>query len=268
MTKATCALLCHNAASTLTEWVAWHIMQGFERILIIDAGSTDHTVPLAQSLNTKIEYEIIERPDTTSLPPEERRIVLIDTAHNHTPSDHWLLILDQDEFLDLNEPLDAFLADCTDEHGIGLYWKTFGPSISQTPAQLSISAFSHRAPDDFIDHHAGRIFARPSHHPLTSSPFWDGTEHIAVLAPRKGPAAPRILHYPWLADPDMPQHLAQHYSHQDIEDLTPLRHAQTLNATINALTEPQKAFEDDVVTFDTFSIRRIRPTEEEKNLLK
>ena len=41
MPSAACAVLTHNAAPLLKEWLLWHLALGFVRILVLDAGSTD-----------------------------------------------------------------------------------------------------------------------------------------------------------------------------------------------------------------------------------
>ncbi|GBR53503.1 hypothetical protein AA106555_1321 [Neokomagataea thailandica NBRC 106555] len=269
MQKATCAVLTYNAEHVLTEWVAWHILQGFHRILIIDAGSSDQTLPVAYSLTNQVAVEIFEYRPKKKARTYQTRSKLIKLALDNTPPDEWLIILDQDEFF---SGIDFIPALTEQDNSFGIKWKVFGKNHNKNQATPYTSQITHCAAEAFPDHLGGRFFISPSDRHLAEIPFWDSTSQNHITQVTKAHQA-RVLHYPWLCDPTMPQPLADYYDVKDNEDFQDEEYSQKLSAMIAQITSPaplpaDSEVEDDFVEFETFTIRRLRPSEEELNLLK
>ena len=76
MPSAACAVLTHNATPLLKEWLLWHLALGFERILVLDAGSTDDTQAVALAAAHLGPVELHEFVSGDVLSPEALRNTL------------------------------------------------------------------------------------------------------------------------------------------------------------------------------------------------
>lgn len=304
MASATCAVLTRNAAPLLGEWLAWHLALGFERILVVDAGSTDGTPSIAQAAGQIGPVELLncELPDTVS--PEERREALTAQAIQLADQNQdWLLILDADEFLDPASTLDDLLEAGRNADGIAINWCVYGQASQPVTGPSLIRNFRHRSAPEFPDNGFVRILARTSALNTDSDILFPDLKGENLVHPDGQPfthpstparwAGARVLHYVWAGDPHMPSHLAAHYLCQDQEDRSPERRLnamfpvqdsltnavtrQTLETLLSHLGEGLRAttapIPENIATIPdeghhaSFSFHRIRPSEREQLLL-
>ena len=304
MASATCAVLTRNAAPLLGEWLSWHLALGFERILVVDAGSTDGTQSIAQAAGTVGPVELLEctLPDTLS--PEERREALTAQAIRLAGQNQdWLLILDADEFLDPTLTLDNLLEAGRDSNGIAINWCVYGQPTQPVSRASSVTRFHYRSTPAFPDNGFVRILGRTSALKAISDIVFFGIPLTDIVHPDGQPFThsstsarwngARILHYVWAGDPHMPSHLAAHYLCQDQEDRSPERRLdtitpiqetlmgavthqglETLLASLGeSLRSSQVRATESVATIPdeghhaSFSFHRVRPSERERLLL-
>ena len=236
MPSAACAVLTHNAAPLLKEWLLWHLALGFERILVLDAGSTDNTQAIAFTAEHIGPVEFHEFARTDNLSPHELRQVLTAEAVRLVGREQdWLLVLDVDEFLDPDTTLDNLLVTAGDANAIAINWCVYGKPLEPVPAGSVIQASSYRSASTFPDNGMARLFAQTENLPVLMDVLSPDFSPQRIVHPDGTPvdqAGPglhvswegaRILHYVWAGDPDMPPHLAEHYFCRDEEDLSPRR---------------------------------------------
>ncbi|GAC88951.1 hypothetical protein Gbth_009_032 [Gluconobacter thailandicus F149-1 = NBRC 100600] len=304
MANAICAVLTRNAAPLLGEWLAWHLSLGFERILVVDAGSTDGTQAIARAAGKVGPVELLDcvLPDTLS--STERREALTAEAIRLARQDQdWLLILDADEFLDPSSTLDDLLNTGRTADGIAINWCVYGQPVQSVTGSCLISRFHYRSTPAFSDNGFVRILARTSALETVSDAVFsglpmdnlvhaDGQDFTHFSTPARWNGA-RILHYVWAGDPHMPSHLAAHYLCQDQEDRSPERRLDGMLPIRDALTGAvtQQGLEtllaglgeslrtmlaptpESVATIPdeghhaSFSFHRVRPSERERLLL-
>jgi hypothetical protein len=126
--SATLCAIVKNEAPYLVEWVAWHRMIGFDRIVVYDNDSTDETPDLLNRLraigaiDAHIPWPVHEiSPQLSAYTHFVRQKCATD----------WLMFLDADEFLVLRRHggVNAFIASFQpDVACIGVNWRLFGSS--------------------------------------------------------------------------------------------------------------------------------------------
>lgn len=129
MTNAVMACM-RNEALFVVEWVAYHLVIGFDTVLVCTNNCTDGTDALLDRLAELAPVVHIRNDDLDGLAPQ-RAGVLKALAHPAVQSADWLLHIDADEFLniqhgtghigDLLAVVDAFDA-------VAITWKLFGDS--------------------------------------------------------------------------------------------------------------------------------------------
>jgi len=129
MTTAAVLACMRNEGPFILEWVAWHRVLGFDRVIIATNPCTDGSDTLLDALaagGALTHLPHIPGPGETPQDSGMRAALAHLAAH---PAD-WLLHIDSDEFLNLTAPatLPDLLALGADAHVIALPWRNFGDS--------------------------------------------------------------------------------------------------------------------------------------------
>ncbi|MEJ1158757.1 glycosyltransferase family 2 protein [Prosthecomicrobium sp. N25] len=143
MASCTLATCFKNEAPYLLEWIAFHRLAGFERIILFDNGSTDEGPALLAGLARAGVVELRRQPDPPDIGPQFHAYA---SALAMARSD-WVVFLDLDEFLVLDgaEPVGAFLDRVApDVSQVVFNWRCFGSSGRKEPGEgLVIERFLH-----------------------------------------------------------------------------------------------------------------------------
>lgn len=110
----------------ITEWVAHHLLLGFDNIVIFDHLSA---IPISSSINTDFDGRLrVIRVDGSGNIKLKLMQNALDIANNERYS--WMLYLDADEFLNLNtcNNIKQFLDKFKEADAIGINWLMFGTS--------------------------------------------------------------------------------------------------------------------------------------------
>lgn len=124
---ATLCAIAKDEGAYLIEWIAYHRLLGFERIVIYDNGTTDGS---EQSMRAMAEAGLIEYRSWPNVEGRSPQIsAYVDAAARCET--RWIGFLDIDEFLFLmrDESVSAFLGRFgQDVSAIGMNWRIFGSS--------------------------------------------------------------------------------------------------------------------------------------------
>lgn len=161
MTVALVAI-AKNEGRFLTEWLAYHLRLGFDRIFVYDNESNDDSARILDSLAE--EYPV-KRIPWLSEPKKSPQIA----AYNHALANHlsgydWVAFVDCDEFIVLHEDADMaeFLERFGDDVGaVALNWITFGSDGQKTcDYELVTQTFRSGPHDKFGNNHHIKTIAR------------------------------------------------------------------------------------------------------------
>ena len=142
----------------IAEWVAHHILLGFDKVIVYDHLSVE---PIAQKLGTTFNGRLlVQRVDGVG----NIKMSLMERAVRTAVNDRadWIIYLDADEFLLLNRPFSNvkdFLAKFSEADSIGINWLMFGTSgYVKQPKGLLTENFVRS--DLFLNQHV-KTFVRP-----------------------------------------------------------------------------------------------------------
>ena len=124
----------------LHEWVAYHALLGFERIIIYDNCSA---VPITQLLGPWASHPAVTVYRNAA--ESNQQAVYTDCWERHGHEFKWIAFLDADEFLRLNETPDVrlFLAEFEPYAGVAINWRMFGASgHTATPQGLVLANYT------------------------------------------------------------------------------------------------------------------------------
>ena len=124
--SATLVAIAKNESFYLMEWIAHHFVVGFQRIIVFNNDSTDHTLELLSRIaELDPRLTVIDWPSRPDGTPQE-------SAYNHAvelASSEWIAFLDIDEFLvpwrhgNISDYLAVIPADISEIH---VNWRGFG----------------------------------------------------------------------------------------------------------------------------------------------
>jgi glycosyltransferase involved in cell wall biosynthesis len=148
MDYLTACCTAKNEASYIAEWIAFHLTTGFDRLVIIDNGSTDGTGNVARTFGFTGQVDVIDWPGPgTQIEMYEK------VARDYRDRTEWLAFIDADEFLYPVEGPDLrkTLAEMGDIDGVGVHWHIYG-SDGHTEAVpgLTVENYTRRAEDTFL----------------------------------------------------------------------------------------------------------------------
>jgi glycosyltransferase involved in cell wall biosynthesis len=129
-TASVCAIM-KDEAPYLLEWIAFHKVIGFDRVVIYDNDSTDRTAELLEELNRVGEIIHVPWPSVSGVAPQ--RAAYADALGR--AGSEWIAFLDADEFLNLQQDnsVGGFLARFPPGvSAVAMNWRIFGSSGHQT----------------------------------------------------------------------------------------------------------------------------------------
>ncbi len=133
MSYLVCTAWIKDEAPYLSEWIEFHLLQGFERFYIYDNGSTDN---LLDVLDPYIKADIVE---LRRYPPEvttRKNFWVMKTTIDEFKGHHkWLFHHSIDEYMfcpTSGKTVAEFLKDYEDYSGLAVPWKFYGANGHQT----------------------------------------------------------------------------------------------------------------------------------------
>jgi hypothetical protein len=123
-------LLCivKDEGPYIIEWIAYHKVIGFERIMIYDNDSGDGSGEVLRLLGDLGEIDYVPWPWPADHPTNPQSAAYQDGLARVAGRTDWLCILDADEFLVLKRhgSVNALLADYRSVNGLAVHWNVFG----------------------------------------------------------------------------------------------------------------------------------------------
>ncbi len=137
-----------NEGPFLLEWVAYHKVMGFDRIVVASNDCTDGSDALLEALQAAGEVVHLANPVAAGEIPQKKAAEVI-RASGAVPDGAWVMWLDSDEYLlpaDLAGRLPALLARVADQDALSIAWRFCGDSGNATwPGRQIWPAFSRAA---------------------------------------------------------------------------------------------------------------------------
>ena len=152
-----------NEARDIAEWLAYHLVLGFDRILVYDHQSTDQTASIVRKFTAHFPVEMVTFAERRS---SYQAQAFVEAAKFHAKDCDWLLACDADEFLSGEYPatFKEFLAAQPPEVAqVCLNWKIFGSGghRGRPESSLLIETFTRCAPPDFAATRVVKSAVRP-----------------------------------------------------------------------------------------------------------
>jgi glycosyltransferase involved in cell wall biosynthesis len=190
-----------NEGFYLTEWIAYHFLIGFEKIIVFNNDSTDETLELLTAI-AKFEPRlmVIDWPSKPGTSPQE-------AAYNHAvglTDAEWLCFLDSDEFIVpwQHQSILEFLATIPqDVAQLHVNWRGFGSGgVQSLDYELVIETFTSCAPAHWGNNHHYKSLLRRAeidevfiHHASLRNGRRCLTDFTEIPADNLG-IAPKIVH--------------------------------------------------------------------------
>ncbi|NBT48715.1 MAG: glycosyl transferase [Actinobacteria bacterium] len=139
-----------NRGKWLSEWFAFHHLQGVDRFIFYAHRCDDETPAVIAALGNKVNITAYSIPDNTERP----QLAAYNHAYrNHGHESDWFAFIDGDEFLFTTDALDlkASLQEYQYKKisAVGVYWACFGSNGHlKEPAGLITQNYTRRAPLD------------------------------------------------------------------------------------------------------------------------
>jgi glycosyltransferase involved in cell wall biosynthesis len=164
VTVAVCAIL-RNEADYIEEWLAFHTLQGVDRIILYDNNSTDDTCQRATSFAKHVALQIVHWPNFADGFYRTQLLAYFDGARRLAGLADFVAFIDIDEFMFAADyrPLGQVLAHFpADVAAIAVNQRVFG-SASQpsSTGDLVTSRFTMAAGPDHSESHWFKTIARP-----------------------------------------------------------------------------------------------------------
>lgn len=156
-----------NEGPFVLEWVAFHKIIGFDRILVYTNECDDGTYEILDALN---EIGVVKHIRQNLKPDEIPQYVAADAAYSdpYLKNADWIMWLDADEFLFVdstgNQVVDL-INKFSDASGIAINWKIFGDSgLTHWSPELVTQSFTKCAYDGHVRNTGFKtIFRRTEH---------------------------------------------------------------------------------------------------------
>jgi glycosyltransferase involved in cell wall biosynthesis len=146
MIYAAACCTAKNEAAILLEWMAFHRSVGFEKLIIIDNGSTDQTRAVIESFIDRDSVDLISWPQRSTQVDMYNRVL-----QEYADRVKWIAFIDADEFLYPVEKDDIrhTISEFGEVGAIAAHWHIFGSNGHVThPPGLIIDNFTRRAQSD------------------------------------------------------------------------------------------------------------------------
>lgn len=155
-----------NEGPFLVEWIAYHRVIGFDRIVIVSNDSEDGTTGLLDGLHAAGVIHHIHH----SVGPDESpqgKAAQVGNESGLIGDGDWVLWIDADEFLNIHAGqgrVDDLLALMDEAQGMLIPWRLFGDSGNQTfPGRFISRDFTRAAERDFAGNMIIKTFFRHRH---------------------------------------------------------------------------------------------------------
>jgi glycosyltransferase involved in cell wall biosynthesis len=161
MTKIACAAVVKNEARYLAEWLAWQFMLGFDTVVLMDNGSTDETLAIAERFAAAYDVRRFHWADTS---PSYQASAYDAVFRSMGQEFEWIAFFDADEFLLLDDGLELkTLLAARPEAAIAIPWAIFGSSGRQEmQAGLTVETYTHRSGAEFYPNRHVKSIIRPA----------------------------------------------------------------------------------------------------------
>ncbi|MFG6449718.1 glycosyltransferase family 2 protein [Roseateles sp. BYS180W] len=146
-------LLCaiaKNERSAVLEWAAWHLMQGFDQLLVADNGSSDGTAEFFEAMSQLQLATVLHRGDEAQFQTRAYAAMLAQPV----AKDALLCFVDLDEFL-VGQPDQPRAGDVlrtafapADVGAVALNWRCFGSAGQRQALELPVTQRFVQACDD------------------------------------------------------------------------------------------------------------------------
>lgn len=141
-----------NEGPNILEWVAWHRLCGFDRIMVFQNGSTDLTQRTLKVLHNLGLIEYAEN-ETGPSSPQIRAYARASDSGAFREAD-WCLAIDADEFFVsrvADGSVQALIERIGSSDGILINWRNFGSSRQTTLSDALVTErFTHTVPADRV----------------------------------------------------------------------------------------------------------------------
>lgn len=132
-TFATLVAIAKNEGPYLIEWIAYHKVVGFDRIVIYDNESDDDSPDMLQALASAGEVDYVPWPWSDAYQTGPQIPAYRDSLRRLSGTTEWLCVLDCDEFLTLKKH--RSVQDLIESYplvdAIAIHWRLFGSSGHQ-----------------------------------------------------------------------------------------------------------------------------------------
>lgn len=145
---AICAIV-KNEEYYIEEWIAFHLVQGVEKFLLVDNGNSSSLLFILQPYIQAGVVELFNFPSSSE--PQLTAYALALKKIKETENFDWVAFIDADEFLfsPRGKKLPRVLARYLKYPSVVVNWVSFGSSGQlKRPNELSIEAFTMRGPLD------------------------------------------------------------------------------------------------------------------------
>ncbi|WP_234730805.1 glycosyltransferase family 2 protein [Acidocella facilis] len=161
MGKIGCVAIVKNEARHIAEWLAWQFIIGFDTVILLDNGSTDATIAIAQDFALGRDVRVVAWSSTA---PDYQIRGYEHIAREMAAEFEWLGFFDADEFLRLDDGLTLKgLLAARPEAAVALPWAIFGSNgHDEFPDGLLVERFTRRAELGFGPNHHVKSIIRPA----------------------------------------------------------------------------------------------------------
>jgi glycosyltransferase involved in cell wall biosynthesis len=161
-TRTAVGVVVKNEERDIAEWLAFHLLLGFDGILVFDNNSGDRTADIVRAASCfgRVQYHLWTRADARS-----QMDAYLAACSLYREAFDWIAFIDSDEFLILadGQDLKAFLSRFSGAAAVGINWAIFGSSGHiQYPPGLIIESFTWRSSDSFFPNRHVKSIVRPS----------------------------------------------------------------------------------------------------------
>jgi hypothetical protein len=190
-TNDTAVILFMNARdeNNLEEWVAYHLLIGFDRIVIFDHLSK---IPITTTFQKYHLPQVeIHRINTENINKIQFMKMAYNIARNKNAT--WILYLDADEYLALrhHHEIHRFIRDYATLNSIGINWVMFGSNYHDTnPSPFIIDNFIKCSSNGESNKHVkalARIDAIDPTNPVMSPHYWTLKPGLTMHTTNKNP---------------------------------------------------------------------------------
>lgn len=159
-----CAIL-KNEADYVEEWLAFHTLQGVDRVILYDNNSSDDTCRRAASFTKHIDLQIVPWTDSANGFDCAQKLAYSDGARRLAGLADYVAFIDLDEFVFASDfrPLGQVLAHFPADTGaIAVNQRVFGSDAQpSSTGDLVTSRFTKAAAADHSESHWFKTIARP-----------------------------------------------------------------------------------------------------------